>query len=252
MSRARLASTYGFCALLVAVTMSPQARAQGSLPSGWSQRDIGAVGVPGNATYSNGVYTVSAAGPQIYGTSDGLHFVYLPMSGNGSIVARVVSVAGMRSGTSAEAGVMIRESLNANSTHASALYRTSSPLVESMWRAVTAASTGFVNSGATPLPYWVKMTRSGSTFTPYISPNGSTWTQVGTTTLTISMGTDIYVGLAVSSDDTQNNSLVTATFDNVSVSANTWWSPPAPWSGQDIGAVGVPGTSSYGNGSFTV
>jgi hypothetical protein len=67
--------------------------------------------------------------------------------------------------------------------------------------------------GAT-LPYWVKVSRSGSTFSSYASADGVNWVQVGTSQ-TITMGPTVYVGLAVTSGST--TALATATFDNVSV-----------------------------------
>jgi len=230
------------------------AYAQSSLPSGWSHRDIGAVGVAGSASYASGVFTVSGAGPSIYGTADGMHFVYQPMSGDGTIVARVLSVQGVRAGTNPEAGVMIRETLDANSTHVSSLYR-NNPLVELMWRPGPGSNTSYANSSsATPLPYWVKMVRSGSTFSAYASPDGVAWTQVGATqTISVAnMRQNVYVGLAVSSNDSNNNSLVTATFDNVSVTAASWAPPSAPWLDQDVGPVGVTGNAGYASGVFTV
>jgi hypothetical protein len=64
------------------------------------------------------------------------------------------------------------------------------------------------------LPYWVKLVRSGSTFSSYASANGVNWVQVGTSR-TISMAQNVYFGLAVSANN--NSALATATFDNVSV-----------------------------------
>ena len=52
-----------------------------------------------------------------------------------------------------------------------------------------------------PLPYWVKVTRSGSTITSYASSDGVTWVQLGTTQ-TVSIATNVYVGLAVTSGST--------------------------------------------------
>ena len=40
------------------------------------------------------------------------------------------------------------------------------------------------NTTSGSAPYWVKLVRSGNTFTGYCSPNGTTWTQLGSTTLT--------------------------------------------------------------------
>ncbi|HWC15392.1 MAG TPA: hypothetical protein VG498_00155, partial [Terriglobales bacterium] len=63
-------------------------------------------------------------------------------------------------------------------------------------------------------PYWVKLVRSGNTFTSYASSDGSHWTQLGANQ-TVSMTANVYIGLAVNSGS--NSSQATATFDNVSV-----------------------------------
>jgi len=44
--------------------------------------------------------------------SDGLHFVYQPLAGDGTIMARVVSVQGS---SAAQAGIMVREMLERRS-----------------------------------------------------------------------------------------------------------------------------------------
>ena len=62
---------------------------------------------------------------------------------------------------------------------------------------------------------WVKISRSGNTFTSYYSTNGKTWTKIGSAKFTLPR--TVYFGLAVCA---HNNSLVnTSTFSNVSVSA---------------------------------
>ena len=68
---------------------------------------------------------------------------------------------------------------------------------------------------------WVELVESGETFTGYCSPDGKTWTKVGSTTLTSTIST-AYVGLAVTSHN--NSSSCTATFDNVT--APGWPLPP--------------------------
>src|SRR6266852_4441492 len=87
-----------------------------TLPSVWTDGDIGAPGVAGSASYANNVFTVNGAGAQIYGTADAFHFVYQPLSGDGTIIARLVSLQGGSGYVSA--GVMIREGLSAGSTNA--------------------------------------------------------------------------------------------------------------------------------------
>ena len=186
------------------------------LPVGWLDSDIGLVGTGGSATYANGTFTVNGTGAFLNGgTADGLHVAYQPLSGDGSIVARIVSE--QASSSSATAGVIIRESLLAGSTYIS----TTSNRVGSTYLQYRASSGG--NSGSTLLgsatfPYWIKAVRSGSTLSGYRSTDGVNWTQVGTSQ-TISMVQNVYVGLAVGSGST--TSTATATFDNVSITVGT-------------------------------
>ena len=64
-------------------------------------------------------------------------------------------------------------------------------------------------------PYWVKAVRSGASFKGYYSANGTTWTQLASTNIT--MANIVTAGLAVCSHD--NAALNTSTFDNVTTPA---------------------------------
>src|SRR6202041_215845 len=88
------------------------------LPPGVSDQDVStpinsAFGLPGSSSYAGNVFTITGAGYHIGGIADEMHFVYEPLIGDGSIVARLTSLG---SGTSPVAGVMIRETLNTAST----------------------------------------------------------------------------------------------------------------------------------------
>ena len=87
-----------------------------AVPLPWKQQDIGSVGVAGGAVYCGGMFTVMASGTNIGGTADAFHFVYQTASNNCSIIAPI-SVP-QTSTTNAQAGVMIRDSLNANAANA--------------------------------------------------------------------------------------------------------------------------------------
>ncbi len=86
------------------------------LPSGQQSTDIGGPAIAGSTAFSNGTYTIQAAGSDIWSGADEFHFVYQPMTGNGEVIARLASLANTDSW--AKAGVMIRESLTAQSRHA--------------------------------------------------------------------------------------------------------------------------------------
>src|SRR3989475_4680914 len=188
-----------------------------TLPSVWSDGDIGAVGLAGSANYANGTFTVAGAGQGTFFTSaDGFHFVYQSLTGDGTMVARVVSLQG----SAAQAGIMVRETLNAGANHvyvfdySSTIYMTE--------RTSTGASSSYQSLGSGALPYWIKLARSGNVFTMYSSADGVNWLQLGTSQ-TVSMAQNAYVGLAVSSRTT--SALASATFDSVSLSSAA---APAP------------------------
>ncbi len=178
--------------VLVSITaISAQAQ---SLPGGWATSDIGAVGATGGASGSGGSFTVTGAGADIWGTADAFRFAYTTLVGDGSIVTQVSNLDFVASWT--KAGVMMRASLSASSAQAMMVVSANKGLA--FQRRTSAGDISTHTAGAfAGAPYYVKLTRSGSTFTAYSSPNGSTWTQVGSDS--IAMPTTIYVGLAVSS-----------------------------------------------------
>ena len=181
------------------------------LPSGWAHADIGATPIAGDATHTNGLFTVKGSGADIWGTADAFHYAYTTLAGDGTIVARVTSV---QQGIHAwvKAGVMIRASLDAGSPHAFMLASASKGMA--FQRRATAngisASTAGTMSAA---PRWLKLQRNGNLFSAYESADGVTWTLVGTDTIV--MGTTVYVGLAVTSHTT--GATATCTFDNVTI-----------------------------------
>lgn len=191
------------------------------LPTTWLDQDVGTVGVMGNATYSNGVFSVQGAGTGMGSsvTSDQIHFVYQPMSGNGTIVARVVSLQGSGSPT---AGIMIRQTLAANDMFASGYDGAGYAGIYYGYRTSTGGYASESYPKATSLPYWIMVQRSGSTFTSYIAPDGVNWIQLGSAE-TINMAQNVYVGLIVESGN--NTALATATFDSVSINSDLSVSP---------------------------
>jgi hypothetical protein len=177
----------------------------------WATQDIGGVGLVGTAGNDSGTFTLIGSGADIWGTGDEFRYVYQPLVGDGSIIAQVASL--QNTNAWAKAGVMIRESLDAGSRHAMTVV-TSGNGTAFQYRTTANNSSTTVAGPAVTAPYFVKITRSGNTFTSEVSADGITWATVGSTTIT--MGTTAYVGLALTShDDTVLN---TATFTNVSIS----------------------------------
>jgi hypothetical protein len=91
-----------------------------------------------------------------------------------------------------------------------------------------AASAADTTAGITA-PYWVKLERDlAGNFKAYSSANGSTWQMLGVAE-PIQMGTNVYIGLAVTSHDAALT--CQAVFSNVT----TTGSVGQQWANQDIG-----------------
>jgi regulation of enolase protein 1 (concanavalin A-like superfamily) len=221
----------------------------GGLPAPWLDRDIGSVGVPGSAQFTNGTFRVQASGSDTWGAADAFRFAYQPWSGDGSIVARVAGVT--NTSAWAKAGVMFRSSLDAGSAHAFMLVSTANGVSFQRRPAAGGPSVSTNVAGVSP-PRWVRLDRSGNTFTASYSSDGTTWTLVGTDTIT--MPQDLSVGMAVTSHN--NTTLTTATLDSVTVSPGSGGGGggglPTGWAEQDVGSVGLAGSAQFSNGTFTV
>ena len=191
----------------------------GALPSGWTSRDIGAVGAAGGATYADGRYAVSASGRDIWDAADEFRFTYRALTGNGEVIARVEAIQPVDPWT--KAGVMMRESLTAGSRHAS-MFASGSKGLAFQRRTATGQLSTHTSGGTGTSPRWVRLTRVGSDFTAYHSWDGTNWTRVGSAT--IPMADTIYVGLAVVSH--LDGVLAGAAFTNMAVNALAASAPP--------------------------
>jgi len=199
-------------------TATFQTTGGGTLPSGWTSQDIGSVGQIGSASFVNGNWTIRGSGADIWNSADAFRFTYKTLSGDGQIVARVDSVGA--TDVWAKAGVMIRQSLTADSAHAMVVV-TPGNGVAFQRRAVAGASSVHTPGANVTAPYWVRLVRAGSTLTVYQSVDGSTWTLIDSQT--INFTGNVYIGLAVTAHN--NSALNTSTFSNVTVTATTTTSP---------------------------
>jgi len=172
---------------------------------------------------SPGNITMSASGADIVNVTDEFRYAYKKLNGDGSLTVRVESL--VNTATWAKAGVIIRAGLEpaAQQVH---MIVTPANLVEFMYRRDSGLNTTqfATAAGSTPLPYWVRLTRKGSTFTGEYSANGTTWSKITTTdgttsTIDIPMIGDVYIGLAVTA--TNRNAVTTAVFSNVQVTGAT-------------------------------
>jgi fibronectin type 3 domain-containing protein/regulation of enolase protein 1 (concanavalin A-like superfamily) len=86
----------------------------------WASKDIGSVRSTGTTDFDGRSFVLEAGGTDIGGTQDSFRFAYLPMTGDGVVTARVVHPL---SSQYASVGLMMRQSLDPNSAHASMLIK---------------------------------------------------------------------------------------------------------------------------------
>ena len=180
-----------------------------------------------------GTYTMTASGADIWTVNgveaDEFHFAYKTLSGVGSIQAQVLSIDNTNDW--AKAGVMIRETLDPDSGHA---YMVVTPTQGVSFQrrpgtGVTSTSANSATGGSEAAPYWVKIERDiGGNFTGSSSTNGTTWTPLDIP-VNIAMGSNVYIGLAVTSHDTALT--CEAVFSNVTTTGQV----SGQWTNQDIG-----------------
>jgi hypothetical protein len=175
-----------------------------------------------------GTYTMTAAGEDIWDKADEFHFAYKELSGAGAIIAKVESVE--NTDPWAKAGVMIRDTLEPDSRNA-ALLVTPENGVRFQYRSTVGGSTSRYFAEGITAPQWVRLERTtGGLIRAFYSADGSTWTLLNMTV--VSMDMPVYIGLAVTSHNV--DAVCEAKFSNVSF-PDTGVGPQ--WTDQDVGML---------------
>jgi ABC-type transport system involved in multi-copper enzyme maturation permease subunit len=205
-------------------------------------------------------------GPDGEPVTDSFYFVHRPLTGDGTITARVTSLTGLyppdgaapagegttgwRSGVQpwTKAGIIVKDGTRQGSAYAAVMVTGGNGVrMQSNYTHDTPGTAG----------PWLRLTRAGDTLTGYASTDGAHWTRIATTTLA-GLPSTVQTGLFVASPEytvlsqsfggssSQGGpSVATARFDDVS--------PHGTWTGDAVGGqVGpAPGFRQAG-GTFTL
>jgi len=189
------------------------------LPLGWQNSDVPS-GVTGSASFTDipitPVPTYTVQGAKTIYWDDGYHFAFKSLNGTvASVVARVASIG--PGDPNSMAGVMIRESLAANSKFATI------GIAPNSWSTITYRDeSGFLQQGHSwggrTIPFWVKLVRNGDTITAWSASDNAgapgPWEERQSFTMT-GMGDTALYGLVV--DNAGYASTSTAAFTNVDI-----------------------------------
>jgi hypothetical protein len=175
-----------------------------------------------------GTYTMTASGTDIWGPSDEFHYAFKTLTDAGSIVAKVETLDNTNG--FAKAGVMIRDTLDADSAYA-AVFVTPEEGVRFQYRNTASGTTTRQFAEGITAPQWVRLERTlWGLVRAYYSSDGATWERFSL--VQVRMDMPVYVGLAVTSHDTAL--ACGAVFTNVTTTG-----PVDPqWANQDIGIAG--------------
>ncbi|MEJ2598060.1 MAG: hypothetical protein P8Z00_06975 [Anaerolineales bacterium] len=185
-----------------------------SCPIGWNCEDIGNPRLAGTQTLSNTRWTVEGSGWDIDSTpfekADQFHFVWKDLNGNGAFSAR--SIGQSNTDNSAKAGIMLRSTFDPVSPFYAALVTPRSELII-RYRSDFNENPIDLASFHVDLPAYLKVTRSSTAFSTYLSTDGKQWVLIPDSVINLpNLEGTLMAGIAVTS---QNESLLnTAEFDN--------------------------------------
>jgi hypothetical protein len=184
----------------------------GALPPGWTDQDIGSVGFAGSASSCGSSFIMQGGGADIWNNADAFNFASATLAGDSKIFTRVDALEATDPWS--KAGVMYRSDNTAGSMFVDMIISAANG-ANLQWRATTGGGCNFTSAAGVTAPAWVMLSRAGNLFTGYYSHDGTTWTQVGTTT--VAMNTIPLAGLAVTAHN--NSYLCLAAFDSAGTTA---------------------------------
>lgn len=195
------------------------------------QSDVGSVMPPGKGAFDavKGVYSVTAAGANIWSTVDGFHFVWKKVSGDVSLTADITfPITKDDPNPHRKAVLMFRQSLDADGMYADAAQH-GSGMMALQYRRTKGETTQDIELN-TEAPRRVRLEKRGDTITMFLSRSGEPLHQTGAT-IRLHFDGAFYAGIGVCSHNKDVEE--TATFAHVelkpltalaSASQQVWYS----------------------------
>lgn len=190
------------CLLGAAIALSAAIEAQAADPAGVglfeAHGDIGAVGLPGSASYDAGKdeYTLSASGTNMWSTQDEFHFVWKKLTGDFILQARV-AFRGQGRNPHRKTGLIVRSSLDPHSPQVN-VSRHGDGLTALQFRRTEGATTEEIRSEVEG-PDQLQLERRGDTYIMSVARFGEMYSTKELKD--VPLGADVYVGIYVCAHD---------------------------------------------------
>ncbi len=218
---------YSLPLLLWWLVMSVPGALLAAVPAPWLDQDIGPGTTAGSANSTNGIdFVVAGSGVDIFGAADEFHYCFQKSSGNCTLTVRLAKEVGANMNSGALAGLMIRESLAANSRHAM-IYAEPGGYRRTVVRHATGGQSVRRGLGNGTFAQWLRVTRFCDMIHLASSADGVTWTEADGIAFP-NLAATVYVGIAVSSRS--RGTLNTATIDQATLAGVTITTPTS-WLG---------------------
>src|SRR5206468_2625928 len=147
---------------------------------GFEGRDIGGPGAQGSWGENQDLFSINGSGRDIYDTADSFFFVYTQLNGDFQFVGRITDMD--NTNPWAKAGFMARESLSAAARNVF-VFRNPGSDAGVQYRTASSGTTTYVPGGK--YEQWLRLVRSGNTFSGYRSADKANWTLIGSTTMVL-------------------------------------------------------------------
>lgn len=187
--------------------------------------DIGNPAIAGTVKVSDDGFDITAGGADIWGVKDEFNFVFVERTGDFDVISRIESLSAPHLYT--KAGLMAREDLTANCRHIYfQVFPNNNPRNKNnggyefqyrqekggeMKAIYPKSSDGIPEFPVTYPNTWIRLQRIKNNFSGYYSMDGKNWKIF--TTYSIELPEKIYLGLAVTSHNT--NDIALAKFRNI-------------------------------------
>lgn len=182
-------------------------------PTGWTCGDIGYPTPAGSQSIAGNSWSIIAGGGDIWGTGDSFHYIWQTLASDGGISAHVTAQS--NSSDYAKTGVMMRQTADADSAYYLAAV-TPGKGIYVQYRSTQGAIASEAANIPGTVPTYLKVMRTGSSFSAYTSSDGVNWALVPDSTVTINLSGTVLEGVASTSHNTAASCL--STVDSVRIS----------------------------------
>lgn len=182
--------------------------APSDLPNSWGFNDVNSPHVPGSCSLRNGVYAIRGGGAKIgtwlYRVVDQFGFLHHFATGDATISCRLLSQT--VPGNDAEAGLLFRDNPGGLARFVALVVDATHQLILK-WRDQPDGDCNSLNLGTANLPLFLKLERTGDTFSAYTSEDGLHWSS-SLATHTGSYPDRMEMGICVCAGNNMTTSLV--------------------------------------------